>query len=40
MTAEEIEILTEKIPPHNAEHAKALKAVLQRLSILKKNQKR
>ena len=37
---EEIEILTEKIPPHNAEHTKALKAVLRRLSALKKNQKR
>ena len=37
---EEIEGLTERIIPHNEEHAKALKAVQKRLLMLKKNQGR
>lgn len=37
---EEIEGLTERIVPHNQEHAKALKAVQKRLLTLKKNQGR
>lgn len=37
---EEIEGLTERIVPHNREHAKALKAVQKRLLMLKKNQGR
>ena len=37
---EEIEGLTERIVPHNREHAKALKAVQKRLLTLKKNQGR